>query len=83
MSEPLEAAGDDGPREMITPFPREGEQNPAYDLLSPHYQSKSQRVTPLHQMWWFQTLSAFRKVQTVNQLVKLQNIIFRDFGSVI
>ena len=68
---------------MITPFPREGEQNPAYALLSHLYQSKSQGVTPLHQMWWSQALTGFRKVQTVNQLVKLQNVIFRDFRSVI
>jgi hypothetical protein len=36
---PLEAAGNGGPRQMITPQPGQGrilgEQNPAYVLLSP------------------------------------------------
>ena len=38
-SAPLEAAGNGGPRQMITPQPSQGrilgEQNPAYVLLSP------------------------------------------------
>jgi hypothetical protein len=38
-SAPLEAAGNGGPRQMITPQPGQGrilgEQNPAYVLLSP------------------------------------------------
>jgi len=40
-SAPLEAAGNGGPRQMITPQPgcnrHLGEQNPAYVLLSPSF----------------------------------------------
>ena len=66
---------------MITPFLWEGEQNPAYALLSHHYQQKNQGITTLHKMWWSLALTRLAKIENVNQLVKLLNGVFCDFGS--